>query len=249
MQADSNGSYGSPPLDACWADGQKAFCLTGRGATITHTRERRINSSFERWSEMSADPAVGSPIVRSGAWKMEATIKKSHRNDGSGLWFGVASEPAGAAWAIHLYNGIVWHFPSSGSWEGAKVLCTHAALALGSDKRATPGTVVGVRVDLVARSLAFRLNHGQWLATAQATLPEIVRPWVLMTFRRDSLTLSATPHVASKRAAEMKRATPRATRAAEDETEQQLPKRQCSDVADEDAFGFLQMPVPTSAEL
>jgi hypothetical protein len=171
--------------------------------------------------------------MRSGAWTIEATVKKSHRTAGSGLWFGVASEPAhsesAGAWAVHLLNGIVWHFPNSRSWAGARVLCTHSQLALGTDKRAVPGTVVGVRVDLVARSLSFRINSGRWWPATQATLPEIVRPWVLMTFRNDSLTLSATPHVVSK-PAEMKRAAaPRAKPdVAEDKTDQPWKRQRCA---------------------
>jgi hypothetical protein len=73
------------------------------------------------------------------------------------------------AWCICLYGGNVIQFPNACGWAGT-TLCKHAALNLSSRvppatraNRVVPGTVVGVLVDMDHKSLAFKVNDGEWL--------------------------------------------------------------------------------------
>jgi hypothetical protein len=194
-----------PPPVAAFAPGHPGMALTDGGTIVTHTRASR-------------DSAVGSPLMNRGVWEIEGTIKKSKGNQAAWLLFGVCDAAApptpgkgGPGWGVSLYDGTVWqfndalhwdgtvapveavvHFPHASSVDGSStILCAHRGLKLGEARRVIPGTAVGVRVDLEARTLAFRVGRGEWLPATGATLPAAVRPLVMMYEKDDSLALSA----------------------------------------------------------
>jgi hypothetical protein len=55
----------------------------------------------------------------------------------------------------------------------------------------TPGTVIGLRIDMESRSLAVCVNRSEWLPLAHVTLPAAVRPFVRLYYERDALALAA----------------------------------------------------------
>ena len=53
------------------------------------------------------------------------------------------------------------------------------------------GCSLGVRVDKDARTLAFRVNRGEWTALPGVTAPAVVRPWAALCHPGDALSLAA----------------------------------------------------------
>ncbi|KAL1512061.1 hypothetical protein AB1Y20_005334 [Prymnesium parvum] len=141
--------------------------------------------------------ALGDPVFVSGKHSWECVIEESFHSWGDGMLIGVtdATGTTGEAWGLFPLTGHV-HICATTDQCGkrGKQVCEPL-------NGYAKGSRIRVTVDLERRTLAFSIG-GKPDVEAGIQLPPQVRPWILMSFQGDSISVgSGKPTVGVERGA------------------------------------------------
>lgn len=158
-----------------WADCEMAGVAFSNGlCTATRAGENEEKA-------LAGLPLMPTRTARSHAWELR--IDQSFCDSAKGLCVGVADETGERAWALSAFCG------SAVRWDRARGLLPTAPQKLmkGNLQDHADGSVVRVAVE--RGRLRVQVNGG---ATKEAPfdLPDVVRPWARLCFRRDRVTLN-----------------------------------------------------------
>ena len=158
-----------------WADGvpRGVTCSNGlRTATCVGENEERVLAGL---------PLMPTRTARSHSWDLR--IDQSFCDSAKGLCVGVADETGERAWALSAFCG------SAVRWDRARGLLPTAPQKLmkGNLQDHADGSVVRVAVE--RGRLRVQVN-GAPPQEARFDLPDVVRPWARLCFRRDRVTLN-----------------------------------------------------------
>lgn len=145
-----------------------------------------------------SDAALGVEIFTSGRHRWRVVISKTTNGSAYGMVIGVADARegikvtdayGGAAWGIHTTTS---RFTSTldcyeRGFLGLALMPPEADGTLGL-KGYAEGSYVWVEVDMDRRTLSYTINDGS-TARAPVRLPPSVRPWVLLNWEGDRVTM------------------------------------------------------------
>mmetsp|Transcript_54327 Transcript_54327/g.90143 ORF Transcript_54327/g.90143 Transcript_54327/m.90143 type:complete len:218 (-) Transcript_54327:57-710(-) len=151
------------------------------GATVVHVRGGQ------------GDAAIGIQILNDGLQRLIYTIKKSSSNCGYGMVLGVTDAAApltdrsgGRAWGI---NPSTCRLSTTNNCYQRGSLGMQLMEGLNGLKHCCDGAVIEIEVEMAARrTLRFSVNGGP-MVDACVQLPLAVRPWILMTWEEDTVSL------------------------------------------------------------
>ena len=153
------------------------------------------------------DACVGVMAFTEGVHHIVYTIDASSNGSGFGIILGVcdadANQPFPAGKLTDRAGGPAWGMIANSGQACKTVDCYQRGLvgasllpdeAAGGLKRHAKGAVVEVVVDMERRTLAYSINGGELVVDTAASLPLCgVRPWMLLGWEGDTVTLEVDP--------------------------------------------------------